>query len=347
MRPVARDSLSSSLARFAPPRPTATMTDIRIDSDDWSPGQRWQSRVSRGARAIWRGSWPKPFARWVSPCSGNESKTLHTTDTERESRAAARTYSVSAKAPAAGQSLMFNGHMDTSYSGKEPCARRRSRVPAGPVRPRGAALWSRHLEHEGRSRLLCRGVTRPGVQEPGRETGEETCPGIDGLLKEKKAFAQEKPSDDILDFYNLGAAQKTERYEITVYENLIEMAHALGQSAIVAQLEANLQEEEAALQSEVLGGRHQQERTDHSRGEERALAMARRRQHCASALRAALRVATCHTRTVCQLSPWGACWRRRRLALTGAWASGAYRLKKDHQRSTPRPLRPLSCFFSS
>jgi ferritin-like metal-binding protein YciE len=82
----------------------------------------------------------------------------------------------------------------------------------------------------------------------GEKPKSETCPGIDGLLKEKKAFGKEKPSNEILDFYNLGAAQKTERYEITAYENLIEMAEALGRSAIVTQLEANLQEEEAALQ---------------------------------------------------------------------------------------------------
>jgi len=82
----------------------------------------------------------------------------------------------------------------------------------------------------------------------GEKPASETCPGIDGLLKEKKAFAKEKPSDEILDFYNLGAAQKTERYEITAYETLIEMAEALSQTTIVAALEANLQEEEAALQ---------------------------------------------------------------------------------------------------
>src|SRR6202049_2015426 len=82
----------------------------------------------------------------------------------------------------------------------------------------------------------------------GEKPASETCKGIDGLLKEKKAFAKEKPSAEILDFYNLGAAQKTERYEITAYETLIEMAEALGRSEIVTQLEANLQEEEAALQ---------------------------------------------------------------------------------------------------
>jgi ferritin-like metal-binding protein YciE len=82
----------------------------------------------------------------------------------------------------------------------------------------------------------------------GEKPTRETCPGIDGLLKEKNVFSKERPSDESLDFYNLGATQKTERYEITAYESLIEMAEALGRSSIVTQLEANLQEEEAALQ---------------------------------------------------------------------------------------------------
>jgi ferritin-like metal-binding protein YciE len=32
----------------------------------------------------------------------------------------------------------------------------------------------------------------------GEKPAREACPGIDGLLKEKKAFAKEKPSDEIL-----------------------------------------------------------------------------------------------------------------------------------------------------
>ena len=38
---------------------------------------------------------------------------------------------------------------------------------------------------------------------------------MEGLIKEKKSFSKEKPSEDILGFYNLHAAQKVERYEIT------------------------------------------------------------------------------------------------------------------------------------
>jgi ferritin-like metal-binding protein YciE len=81
----------------------------------------------------------------------------------------------------------------------------------------------------------------------GRKPEAATCPGIEGLIKEKKAFLREKPSPELLEFYNIGAAQKTERYEITAYENLIDMADKLGLSDAVELLEQNLQEEEATL----------------------------------------------------------------------------------------------------
>jgi ferritin-like metal-binding protein YciE len=84
-----------------------------------------------------------------------------------------------------------------------------------------------------------------------RSLGEKpeaaTCPGIEGLIKEKKVFMRAKPTDELLEFFNLGAAQKVERYEITAYENLIDMADKLGLADAVALLEENLQEEEAAL----------------------------------------------------------------------------------------------------
>jgi ferritin-like metal-binding protein YciE len=74
-----------------------------------------------------------------------------------------------------------------------------------------------------------------------------TCPGIEGLIKEKKAFMRERPSDELLEFYNIGASQKVERYEITAYESLIDMAEKLGMTDAVELLEQNLQEEEIAL----------------------------------------------------------------------------------------------------
>ena len=82
----------------------------------------------------------------------------------------------------------------------------------------------------------------------GQPPETEVCAGIEGLIKEKKRFMREKPSPELLEFYNVGAAQKTERYEITAYENLIEMAEKLGMNDAVELLEQNLQEEEVALQ---------------------------------------------------------------------------------------------------
>jgi ferritin-like metal-binding protein YciE len=74
-----------------------------------------------------------------------------------------------------------------------------------------------------------------------------TCPGIEGLIKEKKMFVREKPSPELLEFYNVGAAQKTERYEITAYESLIDMADKLGMQDAADLLGQNLHEEEGAL----------------------------------------------------------------------------------------------------
>jgi ferritin-like metal-binding protein YciE len=70
---------------------------------------------------------------------------------------------------------------------------------------------------------------------------------MEGLLKEKRAFVREKPSAELLEFYNIGAAQKVERYEITAYETLIDMAEKIGLAGAVELLEQNLQEEEGAL----------------------------------------------------------------------------------------------------
>ena len=81
----------------------------------------------------------------------------------------------------------------------------------------------------------------------GQKAEAGTCHGIEGLIKEKKAFMKERPSEGLVEFFNIGAAQKAERYEITSYENLIDMADKLGLSEAVELLEQNLQEEEATL----------------------------------------------------------------------------------------------------
>lgn len=81
-------------------------------------------------------------------------------------------------------------------------------------------------------------------KEPDRGEG---CAGIDGLLEEHKGFKQHNPSPAILDTFNISAAKKVERYEITAYEGLVELAMKLDLDDVVEYLSANLQEEEATL----------------------------------------------------------------------------------------------------
>ena len=81
----------------------------------------------------------------------------------------------------------------------------------------------------------------------GQKPEVETCAGIEGLIKEKKLFLREKPVAELVEFYNVGASQKVERYEITAYESLIDMADKLGMGDAVELLEQSLQEEEATL----------------------------------------------------------------------------------------------------
>ena len=81
----------------------------------------------------------------------------------------------------------------------------------------------------------------------GKKAEAETCAGMEGLIKEKKTFMKERPTPDLLEFYNVGAAQKVERYEITAYESLIDMADKLGLTDAVELLEQTLQEEETTL----------------------------------------------------------------------------------------------------
>ena len=136
----------------------------------------------------------------------------------------------------------------------------------------------------------------------GQKPEAETCPGIEGLIKEKKAFMREQPSEELLEFYNIGAGQKAERYEITAYESLIDMADKLGMTDAVELLEQNLQEEEAAL-NKLKTIASEFDVAEEGRGEEEEDAhdlarAARRRQSTATCTRACSRMSP--TRTAAQ-----------------------------------------------
>ncbi len=80
------------------------------------------------------------------------------------------------------------------------------------------------------------------------EVSAEECIGFEGLTKEHAQLVEETDAD-LIDLVDLGAAARTENYEIAAYETLRRMAKALGEDDAVELLDENLREEKDALRT--------------------------------------------------------------------------------------------------
>jgi len=78
------------------------------------------------------------------------------------------------------------------------------------------------------------------------EPKAEPCLGFEGLRKEHDKLMEET-SPSLVDLVDLGAAARTENYEIAAYEALRRMAKALGEEKAVGLLDENLQQEKETL----------------------------------------------------------------------------------------------------
>jgi ferritin-like metal-binding protein YciE len=83
-------------------------------------------------------------------------------------------------------------------------------------------------------------------QALGREPEEQPCPAIEGIEKEGQTNLK-LVEDDLKDHVILAGCSETEHHEISVYENLITHADAMGQDDIVALLLENLEQEQHTL----------------------------------------------------------------------------------------------------
>jgi ferritin-like metal-binding protein YciE len=98
---------------------------------------------------------------------------------------------------------------------------------------------------------------------------EAECAAIKGLHEEHENMLDEGPSPDIMDVFNVTAAIKVERYEISSYESLIRLAELLKLSKIVRLLKQNLKEEEQTLKKvTTLAAKIKPENLDTSQGEQ-------------------------------------------------------------------------------
>jgi ferritin-like metal-binding protein YciE len=78
------------------------------------------------------------------------------------------------------------------------------------------------------------------------EPHEEPCIGFEGLKKEHDELLKQA-SPSLVDSIDLGAAARTENYEIAAYEGLRRMAKGLGEDDAVTLLDENLAQEKEAL----------------------------------------------------------------------------------------------------
>jgi ferritin-like metal-binding protein YciE len=81
--------------------------------------------------------------------------------------------------------------------------------------------------------------------------GEEPKPdkshAVDGLVAQHDKVVKNIQSPELRDFFDAGAAAKTEHLEIAAYESLINAAESLGDDEVVSLLEENLDQEKDAL----------------------------------------------------------------------------------------------------
>jgi ferritin-like metal-binding protein YciE len=84
--------------------------------------------------------------------------------------------------------------------------------------------------------------------ELGETPQAEECIGFEGLKAEHDKLLEEAAAD-LVDSIDLGAAARTENYEIAAYEGLRRMAKAMGEEKAVELLDTNLAEEKEALRT--------------------------------------------------------------------------------------------------
>ncbi len=84
-------------------------------------------------------------------------------------------------------------------------------------------------------------------QSIGEQPEQTECAGIKGLKEEHDNFKEEDPSEDLVDIFNVGAGVKVERYEISAYESLINLARQMKHTQAVKLLTQNLKEEQQTL----------------------------------------------------------------------------------------------------
>jgi ferritin-like metal-binding protein YciE len=130
------------------------------------------------------------------------------------------------------------------YSAENQLIKALPKLAAGAENPKLKELFTLHLEEtKGQVDRLKEVFEHLGEQPTGSH-----CKGMEGVIDEGADALEKDEEGASFDSGLIGAALRTEHYEIAGYQASIAMAKTLGMAEIIALLTANLKEETAAAE---------------------------------------------------------------------------------------------------
>src|ERR1700744_805497 len=125
------------------------------------------------------------------------------------------------------------------YSAENQLVKALPKLAKGAINPKLKSLFTAHLEEtKGQVERL-----KNVFGELGEKPTGQHCNGMEGVIEEGKDALEKDEEGASFDSGVIGAALRTEHYEIAGYETCISMAAALAMPKIVKLLNSNLKEE--------------------------------------------------------------------------------------------------------
>jgi ferritin-like metal-binding protein YciE len=136
------------------------------------------------------------------------------------------------------------------YSAENQLVKALPKLAKGSKNPKLKSIFTAHVaETKGQVERLKKVFAELGEKPTGQH-----CNGMEGVIEEGKDALEKDEEGSSFEAGLIGAALRTEHYEIAGYEACISMATALGMPKIVKLLNSNLKEELAAAKKITAAG---------------------------------------------------------------------------------------------